>query len=221
MAFTVSVERIEKWVAHVAELPGCFSAHANREVAIAGVPPAVGMHVRWCERHGIPTDAPADGLPTVVEMIDAWPSEHGYEVNAFFAADRPPVRAEELPRYRALLAANRADLLDALDGLARPALAAGAEIGDVVGHVGGAENWYLEAVGLGLPRDGFPEAPLDAIAAARAALLDRLDALVAFGGIAVRHYEVWTARKVLRRALWHERDHIGHVREIRARGGGA
>lgn len=213
---TVCVERLERWIAHVAELPGCFSAHANREVAIAGVPGAIGAHVRWCERHGIGA-APPEGLPVVAEIVDAWVSEGDDEVNAFFAADRPPVGPDEVPRYEALLRANRDDLLAAIDGLPRDALARGSPIGDVLHHVGGAEAWYLRALGLGLPDHGLPDDPVDALRRSRAATVGRLGDVAAFGGVAERAGEIWSARKVLRRALWHERDHIGHVREILAR----
>jgi hypothetical protein len=42
----------------------------------------------------------------------------------------------------------------------------------------------------------------------------QLPGLVGDTRIAVRADEEWSARKVLRRTLWHEQDHTGHIARL-------
>ena len=220
MPYVVCAEEMDgRWIAHMPDLPGCYATAVEREAAIAAAPKAVEEYVGWCGRHGIRVSGVSPPM-VVSEVVRAWLYEPEYEVNAFFAADRPPLAADELAGMQRLLAASRRDLLEALDGLADDdlqRLIPGERwpIGGVVQHVATSELWYLDRLGLAFSRDDLSPEPLDAIRQVRQRHLAMLTALSGQTGVVVLGGEVWSARKVLRRTLWHERDHTQHILQLR------
>ena len=157
MAYIVCAEEMDgRWIAHVPDLPGCFSAHKDRDVAIKGIPAALESYVLWCQRHGMRISGLA-GPMMVSEVIRAWTYEEEYEVNAFFASDRPPVTAGEEEEFRRLLEMTGRDLLAAVEGLAPQDLAKefSGERWSILGilrHVANSDLWYLDRLGLALPQ---------------------------------------------------------------------
>jgi uncharacterized damage-inducible protein DinB len=87
-------------------------------------------------------------------------------------------------------------------------------IAGILHHVARAELWYLDRLGLGFPRGDLAEDPFQALAQVRAHLRGNLQALSTRTGAVSLSGEVWTTRKVLRRCLWHERDHVDHIRKL-------
>ena len=85
-------------------------------------------------------------------------------------------------------------------------------IREILCHLAEADLWYTDRL------KRWPEAPLFRLAAARGVALERLRDLseekrasvTTFGG------EEWTPRKVMRRMLEHEREHIHEIRELLA-----
>jgi hypothetical protein len=221
MAYIVCAEEMDgRWIAHVPDLPGCFSAHKDRDVAIKGVPASIESYVLWCQRHGLRVSGLA-GPMMVTEVIRAWTYEEEYEVNAFFASDRPPVTTEELDEFRRLLEMTGRDLLAAIEGLAPQDLAKefSGERWPILGilrHVANADLWYLDRLGLALPRAELPEEVVPRLERVRAHLMANLPALSSRTGVVALSAELWSARKVLRRTLWHERDHTDHILKLRA-----
>jgi hypothetical protein len=59
------------------------------------------------------------------------------------------------------------------------------------------------------------EDPFERLDQVRDRLLDSLTALAQRQGVLAMGGETWSARKVLRRALWHERDHAQHLQRLR------
>jgi hypothetical protein len=53
----------------------------------------------------------------------------------------------------------------------------------------------------------------------RARLVDVLPGLSGDEQVVARQGELWSPRKLARRALWHERDHAAHIRQVRAQFG--
>jgi predicted RNase H-like HicB family nuclease len=221
MTIPICVEEIEdRWIAHVADLPGCFAAHHTRHSAIEAVPAAIHEYSAWCSRKGL-TIAIPDGAPRVEEIVRAWISEDDYEVNAFFAADRPALSERDTMEIARILDATREDLSAAAARFApvlEPPKSTGDDPGDswspqrILTHVATAENWYLRRLGLGLALDSHTIVePLELLDVVRRHLELRLPALVEYTGVTIVQGEAWSARKVLRRAVWHERDHTAHL----------
>jgi len=221
MAYIVCAEEMDgRWIAHVPDLPGCFSAHKDRDVAIKGIPAALESYVLWCQRHGMRISGLA-GPMMVSEVIRAWTYEEEYEVNAFFASDRPPVTAAEVEEFRHLLEMTGRDLLAAVEGLAPQDLAKefSGERWSILGilrHVANSDLWYLDRLGLALPQADLPDEVMPRLERVRAHTLASLPALMSRTGVVALSAELWSARKVLRRTLWHERDHTDHILKLRA-----
>jgi len=47
-------------------------------------------------------------------------------------------------------------------------------------------------------------------------LLDVLPYFIGDERLVENNGELWTPRKIIRRALWHERDHANHIRQLMA-----
>jgi len=86
-------------------------------------------------------------------------------------------------------------------------------IAGIIHHVGSGERFYHQRLDKTVQWDTLPADPFEAIAAARATTNAYLPTLVGDTRITVLVDEMWSARKVLRRTLWHERDHTGHIAE--------
>jgi predicted RNase H-like HicB family nuclease/uncharacterized damage-inducible protein DinB len=222
MPYVVCAEEMDgRWVAHVPDLPGCFAARDERDEAIAAVPKAVEAYLAWCAEAGIRISGVSPPM-VVSEVVRSWQYEPDYEVNAFFAADRPPVSVDELPEYQRLLAITRQDLLKSVAGLTPEAMQRTYPgerwpIDGILLHVARSELWYLDRLGLAFPRSQLSPEPLEAIEQVRRHMLEMLKPISSQTGVIALAGEIWSARKVLRRTLWHERDHTEHILKLRAR----
>ncbi|HPH95032.1 MAG TPA: DinB family protein [Anaerolineaceae bacterium] len=211
------------------DLPGCFSYGPDSGSAIIAMPRAAVDYQAWMEAH---TPDPWLKLGDFdVRLVDTWDvyfiddslavAEKGYEVNAWFRDDWIPLCEEEISRGLALLNWSRMDLLDAVKGLPQKVLEARLpgerwHISGILRHVATAENWYLDRLGLA----ACPHADLPQEAAARLELtrehLRRVLPTLAGRADLVRgvNGEFWSPRKLLRRAVWHERDHVAHIHKL-------
>jgi len=220
--YVVCAEEIERrWIAHVPDLPGCFVSRDERETAIGLVPRAVEEYLEWTAAHGLRVSG-LSGPMMVSEVVRSWRYEESYEVNAFFAADRPPLLPEEVEEFERLLIATRDDLDQALDGLEMEDLEheiPGEQwpILGVLNHMALAEQWYFDRMGIGLPTQELPQDPLERLVRVRENSLARLPDLGQRDSVVTLSGETWSARKVMRRTLWHERDHTQHIRKMRTR----
>lgn len=229
MRYTVCLEEMEgRWVAHVPALWGCFASADECEAAQALAPQAIRDYLSWRQAHGdesvplVPSEPPLQ--IAVDEIIREWlhPTDpDGYVVNAFFAADVAPLAAEDISQAQRLLEWSRADLLEAANGLTPDVLKQPVEgewsIGGILNHTSRAEWWYLTRLGLAPPADHEPGTWRERLDMARARLMDVLPQLLGVARVEVHVGEVWSPRKMLRRALWHERDHTHHILQFRAR----
>jgi uncharacterized damage-inducible protein DinB len=88
----------------------------------------------------------------------------GYSVESFFPYDWKPLTTPEIKHGLAMLSWSRDDLLKPVLRLSqekRDAEYPGERwsINGILGHVGGAEWWYLDRLGLAFPREQMPEEP--------------------------------------------------------------
>ncbi len=221
MLYHLNLEEMEgRWIAHVPALPGCFVSDANHGTAVSEAPRAIADYRAWLRTHG--EAAPDEPIQTEVREIQrGWLATPDNEINAFFAADRPPLTHDEITRALRLLEWTRADLLAAVAGLPPDNLAHEVEDGwsilRILTHVGGAEWWYLEKLGLAFPREEVPEEAIERLEKVRARLRAVLPSLAGDERLTEPTHEHWSPRKMLRRALWHERDHTAHLHQFRQR----
>jgi ferritin len=72
----------------------------------------------------------------------------------------------------------------------------------------------MDRLGLAFPRADVPEEPLARLEKVRKYFNKVLLELEGVKQVVGVHGEFWSPRKVLRRALWHERDHVDHIRKL-------
>lgn len=225
MRYRFGVEDIEPghWVAWALDVPGCFSSGQTQQEAVAGAPDAVAAFVRWRSERGRPLATPDESIEIAVEEVfHSFQTSTDYVVNAFFADDARPLHAADIEEARWLLTHTRQDLCDAL-GIApaqlrdeTPSADQHDSVSGILRHIAVAERWYLAMLGFD-PFDQAlpPENPLLALEQTRQQTLRHLGQMADDGAIRERRGERWSARKVLRRIFWHERDHTQQIVALR------
>lgn len=219
-------------LAHVLDLPGCIVSAPGREEALRRLPDVVREYRTWVARYGgqgLAEDELSE-IVVVQEVRDSGPFDPG-DAAALFAPDREPVTPEEVERLLALMNASRAELLALVRDLPDEVLdwqpdPNSFSVRNVLRHVGNAEEWYVSRL---LPPESLPtewatdeDLPLfEFLEMERRTALECLRGLTAGQRSRVFYprewtahpEEPWTARKVLRRFLEHEREHLLQVRE--------
>lgn len=216
-------------IAWTLDFPGCYADGADGSSALIALPQALVAYEAWVRQRATPSWLP-DLSEIDVRLVETWQCYHvaddlseasdGYEVNAWFRDDWRPLSAEEIERALQLLRWNRADLMAVAEG-ASPAAMDEKQPGErwavrgVLNHVAGAEWWYLNRLDLGsLTREMLPRDPFERLPLVRAELERVLPGLAGVERVLGKEGEFWSPRKLLRRTLWHERDHIGHVLKL-------
>lgn len=232
MIFRIGIENNndDRTIAWALEQPGCFAYGEDSTRALASFPQAAREYRAWIARHEEPW-LDEEVQVTVEETFDAYfitpaferaaPGADTYMVESFFIHDWKPLMPHEIERALKLLAWSRADLLALVEGLDAAALTRTYPgerwpIAGILRHIGGAEWWYQERIGHPFPEseEDVPEDPFERLQVVRdhfGSLLPKLDGLHRVVGL---DGEIWSPRKVLRRALWHERDHTEHIRKL-------
>ena len=209
--------------------PGCFAYGADGEEAIFATAEALAEYAGWIESHAGESRLELEGINIVLE--ETWEVydidenynrvAQGYSVNAWFLDDWKPLTEEEVDWGLKLLAWSRLDLLGGVRGLSAEKLQATYpgerwSINGVLGHVGGAEWWYMERLGLAPPRQAVPDEPFERLEIVRERLEEALPSLAGSKQVVGVDGELWSPRKMLRRAVWHERDHTSHIHQLLA-----
>jgi predicted RNase H-like HicB family nuclease len=216
MDYHLGIEDIEpgNWVAWVFEIPGCYARGSTRDQAVSLAPSAVKEHlVRLGESNGGAEDKDSGFRVVIAEEFRAFRSSPDYIVNAFFDNDTLPLTRDDIDYTCRLLSLNRDDLLAIVTPLAADRL--DLEIPDevqknirgILRHIGTAEWWYWNRLGLAFPWSELPDDVFTLLRAVREFTLHQLPKLVGSTQVANRSGEMWSPRKLVRRAVWHERVH--------------
>lgn len=212
------------------EHPGCFAYGTEGSEAVINVARAFVEYKRWLEGH-VADSWLADVRDVDVRLVDVWDvyeiDEHydvnpegRYSVNAWFRYDWKPLTRLEIQRGLRILAGLREDLLQMVTRVPEVVLdrqypGERWSIRGVLKHIGGAEWWYLDRLGLGqVTRRELPEDAFERLAWSRQRTVEALPGLEGVEQVVGRDGEIWSPRKLLRRVAWHERDHIDHIRKL-------
>ena len=223
MRFDVCLEtgpRHRKTMAHAVTFPGATAMGPTLDDAIEHLAEAIRVRVEFLRRHGEPFPEP-EPLELVVTEIDTGGGFLGYGVVSF-AADRAAVDADELRRDLRWLDWSRDELVAAAraqpGGLAGTPDGKGWSAAEILAHVAGAERGYLRALvepveGLGAAATAVersPEHPWEALALERSIVRERLAALTddERSQVVQRGRTAQTARRMLRKMLEHEWEHV-------------
>jgi hypothetical protein len=218
-------------IAWALEHLGCFAYGRDAEEAESNMQQAARDYGSWVQQHGM-SWIPPDGLEiNVEETFDAYFIPHDlalarghskeYLIESFFRCDDEPLSGTDVERALKLLDWSRQDLLHVINGLDQQKLNeayAGERwsINGILKHIGGAEWWYQERIGSPFPEreQDLPEDPIECLEIVRAHFTSLLPKLAAVHHTVDEEGELWSPRKVLRRAVWHERDHTEHIRKL-------
>jgi hypothetical protein len=227
MRYALALESMEPGhhIAWVQALPGCFSSAPTQAEAVAGAPGAILAHLEWLQARGRPSALAGEPVETqVVEVFQAFPSpqDPDYIVNAFFEDDRRVLDAQEIDFALWFLEHSRRELMQAVsrfgpDQFALPIAPAPRDsLARVLNHLAHAEWWYFDRLDLADPLDWpqLPDDPLIRLEQVRAHARRTLPKLAGEGRVTLRTGEQWSGRKLLRRMLWHERDHTLQIAAV-------
>ncbi len=207
--------------------PGCFAYGADGSSALKAVPQAIQSYRLWIAAHT--PESWFTGEDETYTLLETWECysvdenyevvQDGYEVNAWFRHDWKPLSSEDVRRGLLLLEWGREDLLQVTEGLSTEVLnrtypGERWSIAGILNHIGGAEWWYLDRLGLAFPRSDVPEEPFKRLEVVRSKLVEVLPQLIDARKVIGAYSELWSPRKLLRRAVWHEYDHIAHIRKL-------
>jgi len=207
--------------------PGCFAYGSDGKSAVMSMAQAIPAYIAWMESHTINSwFNPAEIDIRLVDVFEVYSIsedydrvDEGYEVNAWFLSDWKPLTEFDIERGLKLLEWTRADLLQLVGGLSTPELeqTRGVEknsIHNVLRHIGTAEWWYLDRLGLSGGKECLPPATEQRLHSQRDRLRKILPDLAGVNKVVGIDGEFWSPRKLLRRTVWHEMDHIIHIQQL-------
>lgn len=218
----LELENENRALAWALDYPGCFAYGKDGPEAVVAMAPALVAYEEWINRHGGSIALGNFDL----RLVDTWQVycinkeydevKEGYEVNAWFLHDWKPLTEEEVQRGLGLLRWSREDLLAVAREIPETVLDQTYpderwSIRGVLGHIAGAEWWYMNRLGLGGEREAFPGDVWERLDVVRKQLVDALPEWVGANQVVGIDGEFWSPRKVLRRSLWHEIDHRDHI----------
>jgi hypothetical protein len=211
------------------DYPGCFAYGKEGPEALMALARSLVAYEDWVNRRG--GSGWLDLGDFDVRLVETWTTyginrqyeldEEGYSVNAWFRHDWKPLSPVEAQRGLSLLSWTRADLLRAVEGLDDEQLDNKRtnerwSVRGVLKHAATAEWWYLDR--LGLWESARADLPADIptrLEKVRARLNAVLPELAEKEWVVGKDGEFWSPRKLLRRALWHELDHVQHILKLR------
>lgn len=205
-------------IAWVTGHPGCTSEGRDAAEALLRVPQALVSYRQWIGKHT--RQSWLDDLGDFdVRLVQALDHNNVSPVN-WFESDALPINGVEVSRGLQVLAWSRVDLLDLVTSLSRSEMDRVVDGEDwsiraILRHIADKELEMLIQPGLaGVDENTFSTNELERLEQVR----QRLNlALPLLAGVEM-NWEVdgekWSGRKLLRRAAWHERDHIQQILRI-------
>lgn len=210
-------------LAHVPDLAGCVAHGEDRSTALAALPGAIRSYLDWCAAHGDPVPADAGGTVDLVvaEVVRGTAPWRRGGANALFSVDRIPLGDAELRTYLRRMTHAHADLLNVVRALPAPGFSPeGDGSASVARHIAEAEEWYLSRLGQRIVPCGDGADLLHRLIDGRARAVEAILRLsprqrdlvyVATECPSDDPEEGWTLRKVLRRTLEHELEHLAQL----------
>jgi uncharacterized damage-inducible protein DinB len=227
MRIRLAVEDMEPnhWIAWALDLPACFSSATIIADAVDHAPRKITEYFSWLLSHDsqlIIVNEPVD-----VEVVETFHSficneDPDYLVNAFFEDDRRSLGYWDVEIALRLLDWTRQDLLGVVHSTTQEQLTreikgeVRGSIAGILNHVAIAENWYCSHLVYGLEQAHLPVDPLENLALVRTNTHEQLVKLIGDERITTNCDELWSARKIVRRTLWHERDHTQQIIQLLA-----
>ena len=219
-------------MAHILSLPGCFAYGRTETLALKNLRRAVRVHLRWLRQNKLINILPKKFTLQIAERQVGSPPWISGSTAALFLPDLIPPTKADIIYYIKLLRVSRSELLllvrNLRDETVDHKIGKRWTIRRNLDHIANAEWWYLSRIGV------WSELFSVAQKAPRNKVLERM---MRIRGLAYRIFprladsryhrifiperycdpklrEPWTARKVLRRFIEHEREHFSNIRKM-------
>ena len=211
------------------DYPGCFAYGRDGTEALLHLPAALVRYKSWVDSC-TPDSWMADLQDFDIRLEEVFEcytidenfslTKEGYEVNAWFRDDWRPLHPLEIERGLKLLAWSRQALVELISAIPPQTLDqdhAGERwtIHGIVRHIAKAEHWYLSRFQLeAVPWEDLPEELDTQLSLVRNRVNEVLPEMAFLQKVVGVEGEFWSPRKLLRRLLWHEKDHIEHIQKL-------
>ncbi len=212
------------------DYPGCFAYGSDEPEALIQLPRALLKYEIWIKDHTAKPWIDFSDLDIrVTERFERFwmgedykikPEGIGYEINAWFHDDWRPLSRKEIEQALTIFNWQRDELMAGLTTLDQETLTCQREnerwnILGIAKHIANAERWYLSRLNLTelekTDLEKTPEKRLAQTACLVNQIFPTFENQVVVKGL---DGEFWSYRKILRRTLWHQRDHIEHIKKL-------
>ena len=196
------------WLAHVPVLRGCVASGTSRDEAIANARRAFRAYLELLDARGVSIDHWKDLDPETFEVRDLSPER-------IVPEDVGTMEEHELRDFLHQFEASRAALISVVrdvspDDLERKPTETMWSVREALEHVMLTEASFLSRL------EKWPADPFNALQAIHRMAFQRFT-IMEPADTALDHVVMgrrWTTRKVMRRMLEHEFEHLGHIKEI-------
>ena len=205
------------------DYPGVFTYGSEDAEALLRMPREMLRFENWLNLH---TDQPwvqLEGLDMHIdetfEVSSVWYDGKTHGVHSFFQSDMVPLTGEDVRKALLIFNWQREELLAGVETLPDQVLKHEFEgqrwtIEGILEHIARVEKWYFSRMGMEVTLPVENGNPLHLLEISSAATNHYLPQLIGFDQVFEHHQEKWSARKLVRRLLWHQRDHIDHIRDL-------
>jgi hypothetical protein len=224
LSLLLEIGRNRRCTAWCAEFPGAHVSHPSESEAVEVMPEEIASFLYFLRHFGEEICRTRSPKYSVVERQIFNVTLHPCDTQAFFSVDTEPLTLIEQKKFLRWLGHSRAMLLDLLNGLTAVAwewkkegkkgralgkMGGGWTIEAYLKHIASAEKWYLSNFWSGLPKLKRADDVTERITLVRNQLKNCFARTTAEERkkIVNADGELWTLRKILRRALYHERCH--------------
>ncbi len=212
------------------DYPGCFAYGADEAEALMLLPRACLKYEVWIKDH---TPNPwIDFTNMDIRIVERYKTfrlgedyqtargNDGWEINAWFKDDWRPLSEEEIDKAIKIFQWQRDELLAGLTTLDQEILERNFpgqrwNILGIAKHIANAELWYLSRLSLtSLTQQALAPNPMERLTQTAELIKEAIPKFAREVHVAGIDGEFWSYRKIVRRTLWHQRDHIEHIKQL-------
>ena len=212
------------------DLPGCFAYGEDEAEALINLPRSVLNYAAWINNHTNTTWLTiADFDLRVVEQFTTFrlgadykpaPPDEGNEINAWFIDDWRPLSNQEIKQCLTIFKWQRDELLAGLSTLDKDLInmTQPGQRWPIIGiakHIANAELWYLERLNLAnYSKENLSPEYVTRLEQTSMLINQIFPTFTDEVNVRGVDGEFWSYRKIMRRTLWHQRDHIDHIKQL-------